>query len=397
MTARVTRFAGRAAQGPAERIAGFLAHLRMNGMRLGVAETGAALAALTRIDPTDVNETRLALRAVCTGTAEEAARFDDLFAAYWLNRGGARVRAPADRGQDLLGGGGHTPYVTQAVMAGGKGRPDRPGTDDATAAQQEGEGRLVASGVANRMHTDLREFVTPEEVAEAEVVAERLARAIRDRRSRRRKAARRGPRLDLRRVARRSVATGGEPLHLYWRKRPERPANLVALLDVSGSMKVYARVFLAFLKGLIEADLRADAYLFHTRLVRMTDALRDADHMRAVNRLSLLAQGFGGGTRIAGALAAFNRGYAAQRVNGRSVVIILSDGYDTDPPDMLGRELAILRRRGCRILWLNPLKGWSGYSPVAAGMAAALPQLDLFAAATTLNDLAALEGELARL
>ena len=162
-------------------------------------------------------------------------------------------------------------------------------------------------------------------------------------------------------------------------------------------MTVYARVFLAFLKGLISADRATDAYLFHTRLVRISDALRDRDTLRAVNRLSLMAQGFGGGTRIGANLKQFNAQYAARSVNGRSVVIILSDGYDTDPPEMLAVELARLKRRGARIVWLNPLKGWAGYEPVARGMAAALPFLDHFAAASTLADLAGLESQLNRM
>ena len=90
-----------------------------------------------------------------------------------------------------------------------------------------------------------------------------------------------------------------------------------------------------------------------------------------LTRLSLLAQGFGGGTRIGGNLAIFNRNYAKRLVSGRSVVIILSDGYDTDPPELIGDELARLKQRGCRIIWLNPLKGWKDYEPVARGMAAA--------------------------
>jgi len=161
-------------------------------------------------------------------------------------------------------------------------------------------------------------------------------------------------------ASRASVATGGEPLRLFRRARPDRPANIVALCDVWGLMTVCARVFLSFLKGLIGAIPGADAYLFHTRLVRITDALRDPDPLRAINRLSLMAQGFGGGTRIGGALAAFNRGHARARVNGRSVAIVLSDGYDTDPPGMIGAELARLRKRGCRIVWLNPLLCWQG-------------------------------------
>ncbi|MDZ7710593.1 MAG: VWA domain-containing protein [Roseovarius sp.] len=394
--AGVTRFPARAT-GPADRMVGFIAHLRLNGMSLGVGETATAMAALAEINTTHPDEARLALRAVCAGTAEEAARFDDLFAAYWKNRGLEREGTTA--GDTALRNPEHqrSPYVSAALSALRAGSSEQPDPEMDGEAEHGDDGHLVGSRIANMMRTDLREMMTPEQIAAAQTTAERIARAIRDRRSRRRKAAKRRGRLDMRRIARRSVATGGEPLHLHFKHRPDRPGNIVALLDVSGSMTVYARVFLSFIKGLIGADPRADAYLFHTRLVRITDALRDNDPMRAVNRLSLMAQGFGGGTRIGGNLATFNRGYARARVNGRSVVIILSDGYDTDPPELLDRELAALKRRGCRVLWLNPLKGWAGYAPVARGMAAALPHLDLFAVANTLESLATLEQELARI
>jgi len=386
----VTRFPARAA-GPAERVTGFLAHLRLNGVPLGVQDSGLALAALGQVRATDMREMRLALKAVCCGTVEDFARFDDLFAAYWTNAG--RERAGKAAGSERQ----RSSQVSEADGMTGSGRAERPDTDGAGEAEQDGAGRLVGSRVRNLMRVDLREVVGTADMAEAEAVAERLARAIRDRRSRRRRAAKRGEQLDLRRVVRGSLATGGEPMRLYRRAQPERPTRLVCLLDVSGSMAVYARVFLAFLKGLMTADSQTDAYLFHTRLVRITEALRDKDALRAVNRMSLLAQGFGGGTRIGGNLAAFNAQYAKRLVSGRSVVLILSDGFDTDPPQVIGAELARLKKRGCRIVWLNPLKGWQGYQPVAGAMAAALPHLDLFAAANTLDSLAALEPELARL
>jgi uncharacterized protein with von Willebrand factor type A (vWA) domain len=186
-------------------------------------------------------------------------------------------------------------------------------------------------------------------------------------------------------------------MDLVRRRRPERPMRIVAILDVSGSMELYARVFLAFLKGLIGADITADAYLFHTRLIRVSEALRDRDPLRAAARLSLMAQGFGGGTRIAGSLARFNDIHAKGAVNGRTVVLILSDGYDTDPAERLGRELARLARRARRIVWLNPLMGWRDYAPVARGIAAALLHIDAHLPASTLADLAALEAEFERL
>jgi uncharacterized protein with von Willebrand factor type A (vWA) domain len=162
-------------------------------------------------------------------------------------------------------------------------------------------------------------------------------------------------------------------------------------------MTTYAQVFLAFIAGMMRADDTTDAYLFHTRLVRITEALRDKDAIRALGRLSVLADGFGGGSKIGASLMQFSGSYARRFVDGRTVVLILSDGYDTESPDLLGAALAKLKRRGCKIIWLNPLKGWDGYAPVARGMAAALPHLDLFSPANTLADLAALEPELTRL
>ena len=393
----VTRFPTRA-DGVADRMAGFIAHLRLNGMNVGVAETETALLALDAIDASQPGQTRMALKAICANDADRYGRFDELFNAYWYARGRERERQktseekPHDKdrwsNRSLLDG---------AQQASGRGQTESPDDGKDGEAEQSGDGKLIASTLFNVNKADLREFMKPEDLARAEKVAEQIARSIRDRRSRRRRAARRGVALDLRRIARKSVSSGGEPIHLFKRRKPDRPVHLVALLDVSGSMMVYSRVFLAFLKGLISADQRTDAYLFHTQLVRISDALRDCDTFRAVNRLSMMAQGFGGGTKIGSNLELFNQQYAARMVNGRSVVIILSDGYDTDPPEKIATALARLKKRGCKIIWLNPLKGWKDYEPVTKGMAAALPHLDLFAAANTLDDLAALEPHLARL
>jgi uncharacterized protein len=388
---QVTRFADRSTV--TGRMADFMAHLRANGLARGVTDAGTALAALGHVNATDADEVRAALKAICATQADDFARFDDVFRAFWHNRG----RERAGQAKAATSERQRSAQVAGQDGATGAGRADRPDGDGVGDAEQSGKGRLTGSRAGNLMRVDLREMVTPADMRDAQDTAQRLARAMRDRRSRRKRADKRGAALDMRRVIRASLATGGEPLRLHRRRAPERPVRLVAILDVSGSMTVYARVFLAFLKGLMGADTATDAYLFHTRLVRITDALRDPDALRAVNRLSLLAQGFGGGTRIGGNLAAFNAQYARRLVNGRSVVMILSDGFDTDPPEVLSAELARLKKRGCRIIWLNPLKGWRDYQPIAAGMAAALPHLDLFAAANTLAALAALEPEFARL
>ncbi len=392
---RISRFAGRD-PGPAARMAGFMAHLRANGLRLGVAETGVALAALGHVAASDPDQAARALKPVCTGCREEAERFDNLFDGYW--RDGGRVRQKVVPNAS----GPASPHVHGSRDAPGQdasraGQATTPDGGEDGAAEAGGEGKLVATRVTNLMRRDLRQMVRAQDIAEAEVVAARLGAALRDRRSRRRRAACKGDRIDFRRVMRQSLATGGEPLRLALKKRPDRPVKLVALCDVSGSMTVYARVFLAFLAGLMRADPQADAYLFHTRLVRITEALREPDTMRAVGRMSLMADGFGGGSKIGESLERFSRSYARRFVDGRSVVMILSDGYDTGAPETTGAALARLRRRGCRIIWLNPLKGWAGYAPVAGAMQAAMPYLDLFAAANRLDDLVALEPELMRL
>ena len=391
---RATRFAARDT-GPAARVSGFIAHLRDNGFRLGVAEAETALAALARLDDLAPETVQLALKTVCASSAGEARRFADLFDAYWLNAGRVRTAiAPQARSP------GHNTRASRTDQAdqSGSGEADQP--DDGSGegeTMSDGTGRLVASRVGNLMHKDLRKLVTPEDIRNAEALAERLGKAIRDRRSRRRRAARKGQAIDLRRTLRASLATGGEPLRLARRARPDRPVRIVTLCDVSGSMMGYARPYLAFVAGLMRADPDTDAWLFHTRLVRISDALRDADALRMLNRLTLLAEGFGGGSKIGANLEHFARGPARRTVNGRTVVLILSDGYDTDAPARLADALARLRKRGCRIVWLNPLKGWRASAPVAQGMAAALPHLDLFAPAATLADFAAIEPELARL
>ncbi|MDJ0859294.1 MAG: VWA domain-containing protein [Dinoroseobacter sp.] len=384
---RVTRFAARD-DGPAARMAGFMAHLRSHGLSLGVGACEDALSALTCVDAAKPEDARRALRAVCAGTKEEAEGFDALFDAYWLSGGRVRQKAVPTKAPKREQ---RSSEFSKDGAAGGAGKAESPETDPgAEAMEMDGEGRLVASRASNMMKKDLRDVVAASDIRAAEKVAERLGAALRDRRSRRRKAAAKGQGMDFRRVVRRSLATGGEPLRLYRKTRPERPMKIVALVDVSGSMTVYARPFLAFLAGLMRADPNADAYLFHTRLVRIAAALRDEDPMRALNRLTLLADGFGGGSKIGEALEQFAQGPARRNVDGRTVVIVLSDGYDTDPATRTAEALEKIKKRGAKLIWLNPLKGWRDYAPVAGAMAAALPHLDLFAPAATLDDLAAL-------
>jgi uncharacterized protein with von Willebrand factor type A (vWA) domain len=214
---------------------------------------------------------------------------------------------------------------------------------------------------------------------------------------RRERIRRHGRRLDLRRTIHRSISHGGTPLELAWRRRKPKPLRLVILLDASGSMNLYTAFFLRFIHGVVDAFREAEAFVLHTRLVHVSDSLRERDVTRAIDRLALMAEGIGGGTRIGESLATFNRWHAARVINSRTAVMILSDGYDTGEPERLANEMRRLRRRCRRIVWLNPLIGWEGYAPAARGIQAALPYVDLFAAAHSIESLAALEPYLARI
>jgi uncharacterized protein with von Willebrand factor type A (vWA) domain len=177
----------------------------------------------------------------------------------------------------------------------------------------------------------------------------------------------------------------------------EDPLRLVVLLDASGSMSLYTSVFVRFIHGVLEHFRESEAFLFHTRLVHVSAAMREKDVGRALERLSLMAQGVGGGTRIGESLATFNRWHAPSVIHSRTCVMIISDGYDTGTLAAMAVEMQRLARRCRRIVWLNPMIGWDGYEPSARGMQAALPHVDLFAPAHNLKSLAALEPYLARL
>ena len=386
--------------GAASRMTGFMAHLRHNGFAVGPCETELVLSTLAANEFPDVSAARLGLKTMLSGDRVQWSRFDELFDVYWFKRGlRLAERAPA---KDPFRSHRTRPELWDKVLPpeDGSASPSRierwPGEAEGPDGTS-GSGRLIASTQDALMRTDLRTLVSPEDVAEAERIAERLARAMRYRLCRRRMPACRGDTIDLRRTMRRNLSRGGEPIELRRKHRPERPVRLVVLLDVSGSMKVYSRYFLSFVHGLIGQWLQADTFLFHTRLVRVTDVLRERDVSRAMGRLSLITEGFGGGTRIAASLKHFNDRYAKEALNSRSVVIVMSDGYDTDPTEALTIELQRLKGRARRLVWLNPLRGWKDYAPVARAMAAALDHIDCFATAHSLASLAALEDEFVRL
>jgi uncharacterized protein len=378
------------------KLAGFARTLRDNGFKVGLAETRDGLAILTLPAARRPAALKSALRPLFCATHSDWERFDEIFDAFWQGRGRRQVRT-------LIGSTAQMSASSRSLRGpdvgpGSTGLPDhaqRHGDGDGSG---EGRGRREgASRFENLASVDLRHIVDPVDVAQANALAARLARVMRARLVRREQIRRRGHRLDLRRTIHRNVSHGGTPVELAWRRRKIKPLRLIVLLDASGSMSLYTLFFIRFLHGVVGAFHEAEAFVFHTRLAHVSASLRDRDVTRAVDRLSLMAQGIGGGTRIGESLATFNQWHARRVINTRTAVMIVSDGYDTGEPDRLALEMQRLRRRCRRIVWLNPLIGWRDYSPRARGMQAALPYIDLFAPAHNLDSLAALEPYLAKI
>ena len=383
------------------RLTAFVHVLRDNAFAIGLKETEDAAQVLRSELGARTWSLREAFKTLFCARHSDWKKFDELFDAYWFGRGMqtvVKVTSNAARpnpapSRKMLGGNDN-----QKQQPGALGEQVQSGEDRDRPPASNQLGRMEgASRAENLEQTDFRKIADPDAIREAHALAERLARKMRTRLSRRERARNKGRRIDLRSTIRRNISHGGVPIELSWRQRKRKPLRLVLLLDASGSMTMYTSVFVRFMHGVLDHFHESEAFLFHTRLVHVSAAMREKNVARALDRMSLLAQGVGGGTRIGESLATFNRWHAKTIINSRTCVMIISDGYDTGEPGAMDAAMRELSRRCRRIVWLNPMIGWEGYEPSARGMMAALPYVDLFAPAHNLAALAALEPYLARL
>jgi uncharacterized protein len=382
----------------ATKLAAFLRTLRDNAFIVGLHEGQDAAVLMAAGYAAKPGLLRSAFKHLFSARKSDWERFDGIFDAFWL---GKRVKSRSvTMGSSKLSNSPSLKSLqdSKTERTGGESAMDQVPSNDDAPEQRGGEGRMEgASRADNLAEIDFRNMADPDQIEQAHDVAARLAKTMRTRLTRRDLARRRGYRLDLRRTIHSNISHGGVPINLVKRQRKQKPLRLVMLLDASGSMSMYTGVFLRFIHGVLDEFREAEAFLFHTRLAYVSDAMKEKDPSRALDRLSIMAQGAGGGTRIGESLQTFNRWHAARVLHSRSCVMIVSDGYETGDAALLGREMAALGRRCRRIVWLNPMAAWQGYAPEAAGIKAALPHVDLYAPANTLQSLTALEPYLARL
>ena len=370
--------------GVLERLAALGGALRERGVRVGTGELAVAARALARVDAADREEARLALRPALCSRREDLAAFDAAFDAVFGAGEATGGPPPLPPGLEEL---------LPTVPAGSAPPP-------AGAPGEEPEVRPAAWSELELLRERDAAQLTEAELAAVHRLLARLARRGPTRRSRRlRPTHRPARRLDLQRTVRASLRHGGEPLRRRWRAAGEAPRPIVLVVDVSGSMAPYAGLLLRYAQALVTARPRVEAFALGTRLTRVTRELRSKDVEAALARATRAAVDLGGGTRLGDGVGELNRRHG-RRIGRGAVVVVLSDGWDRGDPERLGAEMARLARTAHRVVWLNPLKARPGYEPLARGMAAALPHVDVFLEGHSLGSLEALadvlEGRMTR-
>jgi uncharacterized protein len=376
---------------PLHRLVGFGRYARSRGLTVGTGRILAFCRAASALDVFDRTDLHLAARATLVSQPEDFPLLDEAFDRYFgpfglqldeVDSGESARRQRRDRSPEQVS-------EDRVLRASGAWSPSR--------EDQETEGesaiRIVASDAERLRKKDFAELSEAERRA-ALALIKRFGLLLPIRPSRRFRPSDHGDRFDLRRTLRRSCRTEGEPFHRAWRKRQTRRRPLVLVLDVSGSMAPYACPLVEFAHAAAGAGRKVEVFCFGTRLTRITRLLRTRDLQRALTAVGFAVDDWEGGTRIGDSLKDLLDRWSARSALRGSVVVLCSDGLERGDPRLLAAQMARLSRLAHRVLWLNPLKGSPRYEPLARGMAASLPFVDVFLPGHNLESLDDLAGTL---
>jgi uncharacterized protein len=373
----------------AENILYFARALRAAGIPVG---PGAVLDALAAVETAGVGTREdfyWTLHAVFVKRHEHSVLFDQAFRIFFRRRGYLDQLMAMMLPQ--------APNVPQPPEAGATRVQEAlfSGLDEKLKKQQEIEldTRMTVSDREVLQRKDFAQMTNAEIVAAKEAI-KRLVLPLAEVRTRRLAPHRRGHLIDIRRTLRSSFKGGGDFIDLRFVGPKSRPPPLVALLDISGSMSQYSRIFLHFLHGLTDARKRVSTFLFGTRLTNVTRALRERDPDDALAACSASVPDWSGGTRIASSLHAFNKLWARRVLTQGPVVLLITDGLERDADDMLAFEMDRLHRSCRRLVWLNPLLRFEGFEARARGIKAMLPHVDEFRPIHNLDSMAGLVSSL---
>jgi uncharacterized protein with von Willebrand factor type A (vWA) domain len=349
--------------------------LREAGLEVGPGRLADAMTGLDQVDITRQSDVYWTLRQTLVSREDDLEAFDKAFRAWFLR---APVLPPARPREERL----------KVVRdAGGESAQGEQGGD-------ENPSKTGWSADEILRVKDFAELDSEEFNRVAQLIAG-LAASRPLRRSRRVRPDSSGRELDLRRLVRASLATGGDAAERAFLRRIETPRKLIAIIDVSGSMEAYSRALVVFLHALVGTGRGVEAFAFGTRLTRLTPDLKGRDHQRALEKAARRVADWSGGTRIGASLKAFNDEWGRRALTRGAVVLVASDGWEREDPALVGREMARLARQAYAVVWVNPLKGHPEYQPLAGGMRAALPYVDRFLAGQNLASLMELADVLA--
>ena len=388
---------GRAAE-PLGPLVAFGRELRARGLPVGTGRILTFVRAVAALGLTDRRSLYWAGRISMVARKDDLGTYDLAFAAWYRSLRPEAEPELVELAESLLirrGKEGETPDGLEvevgrvAAQWHGLGEDDEP-----PAPGDEAAIRIVASAVEvlrTRSFADLSE----EEREEVGRLIRALAIALPEERMRRTRPSPKGDRFDVRRTLRRSLRTRGEPFERAWRDRRVRGRPLVLILDVSGSMSPYARALVQFGFAAMAAGRRVEVFCFGTRLTRVTRTLRSKDPDRALHEIGRTVEDWEGGTRIGDSLKSLLDGWSQRAALRGAVVVLCSDGLERGDPELLRAQMARMRRLAHKVVWVNPLKGSPRYEPLARGMAAALPSVDVFLSGHNLESLSELSRTLA--
>ena len=358
----------------AENILYFARALRAAGIPVGPGAVLDALEAVKAAGVGDRDDFYWTLHAVFVKKHEHSVLFDQAFRIFFRKRGYldhlVSMMLPQAQGAAQAPKAGSS-RVNEALFGGLR--------DKLKEEQREIEIDL-RNTVSDREVLQRKDFaqMTAAEIALAKDAIRRMVLSLDEVRTRRLAADPRGRTIDLRRTLRASMKAGGALIDLKFRGPQTRLPPIVALLDISGSMGEYTRLFLHFLHAVTDARKRVHSFLFGTRLTNVTRALRAKDPDEALAACSANVADWSGGTRIASSLAAFNKQWGRRVLGGGAIVLLFTDGLERDPDDRLAFEIDRLHRSCSRLIWLNPLLRFEGFEAKARGVQTMLPFVDEF-------------------
>lgn len=366
--------------------------LRSVGLDVGSGQIIDLAAALEFVDVGRRDDFYFAARALCAHRQADLGIFDQAFKLFWQVRTLPPLDVPSMPNAALQPKSLRTPNASYREII--------PDADEIQRARETErvtvEIQQTFSSIEVLRQKNFEAF-TWEETQQAKHMMAEMTWRVGKRPTRRKEPVGHGEYLDMRRIIRRNIKYGGEFLNLAWRDTKFKTRPLVVLCDISGSMERYSRMLLHFVHTLSNGLERVEAFLFGTRLTRITRQLAHKDIDEAIGEVVKVVADWGGGTRIGEAVKTFNYQWARRVAARGAVVLIISDGWDRGEVDVLRREIARLQRSCFRLIWLNPLLGLPDYQPLTQGLQAALPYVDDFLPVHNLESLEALGRALANL